>query len=93
MCIKDAEDIIFQKFSVNTNFRFEKCDQSLLEAGQTCFEGDELKDYLSNITISIGFLHNYIENENIEKPVQTIHKPRTYYRLHEDRTITKKFRL
>ena len=55
--------------------------------------GDELKNYLTQVTISIGFLHNYIENENIQDPIQTIYKPRTYYRLSTDRTIIKKFRL
>ena len=40
----------------------------------------------------MGYLHSYIENDDIENPVQTIFKPRTYYRLAHDRTIIKKFR-
>ena len=55
--------------------------------------GDELKNYLSQITISIGFLQNFIENENIDNPIQSFYKPRTYYRFDKDRTIIKKFRL
>ena len=32
----------------------------------------ELEAYLKNLSISLGVLHNYIDYENIEKPVQTI---------------------
>ena len=50
----------------------------------------ELDDYLKNITISLGVLHNYIDYENIEKPVQTIYQKPTVYRLNPNSTNIEK---
>ena len=37
----------------------------------------EVEDYLKDVTILTGNLHNYIDYENIEKPVQTIYQFKT----------------
>ena len=54
-----------------------KCEQSLLEEGQNCYNETELEDYLANLKISVGYLHNYIDYEDIENPVKTILIPKT----------------
>ena len=41
----------------------------------------ELDNYLKKLTIYLGVLHNYIDYDNIEKPVQTIYQKPSVYRL------------
>ena len=45
----------------------------------------ELEDYLKKVIISLGVLHNYIDYENIEKPIQTIYSRPNYYELSPNR--------
>ena len=54
-------------------------------------EGPELDAYLQDLKISLGFLHNYIDYENIENPVQTIYFSRFWYRLNPDKLVKNKF--
>ena len=40
----------------------------------------------------LGLLHNYIDYENIEKPVQTIYSAKHFYRLGPDSKSVKKYK-
>ena len=82
---------MIQGFSRSMSFYFKKCNKKTLEEGLKCMEGPELDAYLQDLKISLGFLHNYIDYENIENPVQTIYFSRFWYRLNPDKLVKNKF--
>ena len=73
LCIKDAQNYTLEGFGRSMSFKFNRCDQALLEEGQTCFNQEELDTYLKKFNIHLGVHHNYIDYENIENPIQTIY--------------------
>ena len=42
ICVTEPEKVEFEGFGNSMNLKFEQCDQTTLEDGQTCMEGDEL---------------------------------------------------
>ena len=70
LCLKNAQNLTFdQGFNPSLLFEFKKCSQKFLPEGQSCFNETEIYEYTKTIRVELGFLHNYIDYENIENPV------------------------